>query len=271
MQNALCLAAIAATAAFTSAGFAATATIIDTTPGGATNDGVIGVGEYVGSTVGINTGFGDVLGASSTLYVDSSSAGGLFFGLDAGPGTFENQVVIYIDSIAGGVSDTVGLTDTADTLRRAISGNGGSGGADIQFAPGFTADYAIAFAPENSFGGLWSLTDGANLPFQRSVNLTPAGDIAAGAYEMDLLLSDIGLNLGDSFRYVVTYLNADDDPPFRSNEFHGVADGTLSAGNPGRDLVVLAEGDFNTFVSVPEPASLSLLGLGGMGLLRRRR
>lgn len=59
------------------------ATITDTTSDTATNDGTVntGTGEYVGSTTGINSGFGGVIGQGSTLHIDSSSTGALNIGL----------------------------------------------------------------------------------------------------------------------------------------------------------------------------------------------
>lgn len=245
-------------------------TIVDTTNGSAINDGTINGGEYVGASAGINAGFGNVIGSSSMLHVDSSRGGALHFGLQSGGGLLNDAAVIYIDSVFGGFTDTTGFNDTGDALRRAISGTDGTNRSDIFFAPGFQADYAIAF--ESGFAGLWALNAGGSHNFLAVLNLNPPGNPGAGMWEMNLLLSDIGLVPGDSFDYIATYLNPSN--AFRSDEFHGVAQSTVAAGNIGQNPVTLASGDYNTFVSnVPLPAAiwLFLSALAIPAFLRNRK
>lgn len=250
-------------------------TITDTTPGSATNDGTINSGEYVGSTTGINSGFGDVIGATSTLSLDSSSTGQLNIALKPGAGNLNDVVVIYIDSIAGGVSGTAALNDTSDPGKAAISGNGTGGGAsEITFAPGasvgavFRADFAITI--EQAFSGLYSIATGA-VTFVRSNNLNPTtGPDSNLGREIQLSLSDIGLAPGGSFNYFATYLNASN--AFRSNEFQGVRNQSPAFdGNVGQNPVTLADGDYLTFQSVPEPSTLTLALVSAIGLIARRR
>src|SRR4051812_45368053 len=64
MNRSTVFAAVAALAslAMSASAFAAPITITDTTSGTATNDGTINSGEYVGSSAGINGGFGNVIG-----------------------------------------------------------------------------------------------------------------------------------------------------------------------------------------------------------------
>ena len=254
---------------------AAPVTILDSTPGTATNDGVINPGEYVGASNGINGGFGDIIGQTSQIHVDSSLAGGLNFGLAIGAGNLFDDAVIYIDSAPGGFANTTPLNDKADPLRAAISGNNGTGGSELTFAPTFAADYAIGF--NQGFAGLWQLAAGGDgaLNFLKSVNLTPTNTPTSAGFEMDLLLADIGVLPGGNFRYLATYMNANGGLGlFRSNEFHGVSQSTAPGGNIGVNPFAFAAGDFNTFQTIPEPGSLVLAGMttiGGLAVRRQRR
>ena len=220
--------------------------INDGTSTTAVNDGTINGGEYIGFSMGINNGFGDVIGANSGLYIDSSLAGGLNVGLRGGGGGLNDIGVIYIDSIPGGFADTTTFFDTADNHRMAISGDNGSSTADLTFAPGFLADFAIAF--DQDFAGIWQLSSGGSHTFINPANINPTGNPGANMWEMDLNLSDIGLNPGGSFSYVATYINP--VVMFRSDEFHGVA--SFIGGNPGMAPVFLNSGDSNVFNSVAE-------------------
>lgn len=253
---------------FASACQAMPTTITDTTGSSASNNGSIGTGEYVGSSAGINGGFGNVIGSSSSLLVDSSAAGALNFGLQTGGGGINDIVVIFIDSISGGFSDTGSFTDAGDGGRRAISGfDGGSNRSTLTFASGFQADYAITI--ESGFSGLYGLVNGGSHNFVAGNGITGSGNTR----ELGLTLSQIGVVPGGSFRYVATYIS---NSGYRSNEFHGVAQSTYGGGNPGWSPVTLAAGDFNTFVSVPEVSSALALAAfsslsGVVALWRRNR
>ncbi len=247
-------------------------TITDTGTAGSNTDGdVQGTGDnYAGSSSGINGGFGDVLGSTSSLFMDSDLAGNIFVGHQSGGGGLNDVAVMYIDSISGGFADTTGFTDTADPLRSGISATDGANRADITFASGFEADYALAWGAGGGgdFAGVWELVNSGSHNFQSAANFTTN---AGPEVEMNFALSDIGLSTGDSFDYVVTYLNA--SSAFRSDEFHGVAASTVTGGNIGQNPVTLANGDFNTFQSVPEPSAMTLMafGLGAAMFARRLR
>ncbi|MBC8170779.1 MAG: hypothetical protein H7X77_03880 [Anaerolineae bacterium] len=230
---------------------AAPTVITDTTATSATNDGTINVDEYIGCTAGVSTGFGDVIGATGQLCIDSSETGALNLGLIVGAGDLNDSVVIYIDSVEGGFGSTTNFTDEGDGLRKAISGK--DTGTDpirssvLTFATGFTADYAIAFSQD--FGGLWQLAENGSHTFIDSVSLTPTGTNTSAAYELNLTLEDIGVSQGGTFTYVATYLA---QSAYRSNEFQGAAgpfDGPENGDNYGWNPVTLAAGDFNTFIS----------------------
>lgn len=252
--------AIAALAA--SQALAVPTSITDTTPGTATRDGTIGGGEYVGSSTGINSGFGNIIGSSSTMYIDSDTLGNLNIGFSFGGGTWNDAIVIYIDSTGGGFADTSGFTDTSDPLRGAISGlDGGNpdNRSTLVFASGFEADYAIAM--NSGFAGLWQLQNGVAHTFAASADLVNPN---VSTPEIEISLSDIGLNVGDSFRYVATYVST---TGFRSDEYHGVAQQSFTQ---GWETHTLASGDFNTFQTIPEPGTMAFMALGAAGLLYRR-
>ncbi len=230
-----------------------------------------------GSSTGINSGFGNAFGTNSDLAISSDALGNLDWTLTVGANTGggsnldgANAVVLYIDTDNGatGFESTTAFTDTGDTffdeLRAATSATNGTERADVTFAPGFRANYGLAI---NSGLAILFQLDTPSHTF--IANATGAGFGAGGPYSFSHSMLDLGLLPGDSFRYVGTYL----DPigTFRSNEFHGVADASVSDNNIGFDDVTLSAGDFNTFNSVPEPASLALLGLGGVVLLGRTR
>lgn len=228
-----------------------------------------------GSGTGINAGFGDFVGAGSTLSL-AGDATGVNFVLDTAANRRldgANAVVVYLDTDNGasGFADTTAFTDIGDpaapdSLRQATSGFNGTTRSAITFAPGFNADFAVAF--QGGFGVLFRL----GVPSQEFISVIGTGDAfgAGGTYAFSTPFDDLSLTASDSFRYVATYLNPAD--AFRSDEFQGVARSTVPPGNVGFGSVTLAAGDFNTFNSVPEPASLALVGLAGvLGLARRRR
>src|SRR4051812_6227825 len=74
------------------------------------------------------TGFGGTLGAGSLTLTDNGTtiSGTLTTG-----GAFNDTVVLYIDSTAGGATSTAGFTDTADGGRKSISAFDGTNRATI--------------------------------------------------------------------------------------------------------------------------------------------
>ena len=229
-----------------------------------------------------NSGFGGVIGTGS-LNISNNAAGNLAFTLTKGAGSFNDVIVLYIDSVTGGFSDTLSFNDQQDTLRQAISGaSGGTTGIEantrsiVTFNTGFTADYAIAL--NNGFAGLWGLVSGGNnsLTFVTAANLTPTGTGTSATYSWDINVTNIGLtaNSGQSFKFVGTYLNGGNS--FRSDEALGFG---ISGGNPGNGVPpsyvsTTATSEF-TFETVPEPSTYALLGLAatalGAHVIRRRR
>src|SRR5260370_3933438 len=107
-----------------------------------------------------NSGFGGPIGLGSlTLTDDGTTVSGT---VNKGPNGFNDVLVLYINSVGGGFSDTSGFADGADGLRRSISGFDGGGNRSLLTMPaGFLPDYAIALGPSSdNFGGLWQFAQG---------------------------------------------------------------------------------------------------------------
>lgn len=204
-----------------------------------------------------NTGFGGVL--SSLDITDDGT--NITFTLTRGAGALNDSLVLYLDSIAGGATSTVNFDDTGDDLRKAISGFDGTNRSTVEFPGGFGVDRAIAL--DQGFSGLWSTADGGAHGFLTTANGAPGGTTQA-TYAMTMTLSDLGLNPGDSFEFVGTYLN--ENGAFRSDEAFG--DG-IPSGNPGTSTVTFTGS--RSYTTVPEPSVALLGGLGLLALLRRRR
>jgi len=219
-----------------------------------------------------DTSFGGPIGTSSLAFDLTGST--VNSTLSITTGGFFDTLVLYIDSIPGGFSDTSSLSDaaTGDFLRQAIVG--GTDGENVNFPVGFAADFAIAIAVADgpggpiNFGGLWQLDDSdTDQNFVDSVNIAPTDGSTSGNFTFDFDYSEIGLSDGDSFGLVGMYLNPDDggdgtagDTFYSSEGFGGSISGF------GNSSIT-----FSDFVNIPEPAAApALLGLA-LALSTRRR
>ena len=163
------------------------------------------------------TGFGGTLGNGSlTLTDDGTTVSGTFNNAAA----FNNAVVLYIDSEAGGFSSTMGFTDVADGLRQAISGTNGTDRTTATFDPGFEPDYAVAF--NATFAGVWELTTGSHN------FVTSASIMGTGPYTFSFPLTAIGSPSG-SYDFAATLIS---ETAFRSDEAIGYTLPPMSM-NPG--------------------------------------
>jgi hypothetical protein len=215
----------------------------------------------VASTTGQNRGLFDRIGDESVFAVDSSVDGRVNFGFDAHhawPASGSYGVVVYIDSRAGGFASTKDLHDTADLSRRLVSGRGTSGErADLYFAPGFEADYAVCLTADQARIyelGMPShtLVGGANLG--TPVDLDGGHEVAYhvgltddSMREVEARLSHFGVGPGGSFNLVATLL-LDGDTAYRTNEFVGVSPGnTWDTANLAASSATIKYGDFVRF------------------------
>ena len=175
----------------------------------------------------------------------------------------DNKVVIYIDSQAGGATNTASFTDdggnTPDNIRTAISGYNGTLRSTVNFAPTFGADYAIGL--QGDFGTLDTLSTPSNFGFDQNISL--AHTAGTNVYTFNIALANIGSPT--SFNFSTTYLYAIANGNgtygnglYRSNEaFNSLADVTNSTntGSPGQDTVAVG---FDTY-NVPEPRTWAMM------------
>ena len=209
-----------------------------------------------------NTSFGGAVGTGS-LQVVNDSLGAINFTYTRGTSNFDNAIVIYIDSQSGGATSTSGFNDTADGLRRAISGLDGTNRSTLNFAAGFGADYAIAL--NNSFAGLWSLSNPASFPFQVSAGLLPnSASQTETSYSFGITAADIGLtaNSGGSFSFFSTYIS---ETAYRSAETFGAS----YTGSPAAGWNSFDAAGSNTFTLVPEPTTCGFLTAAAVALAAR--
>ena len=213
-----------------------------------------------------NSGFGGPIGLGSLTLTDNGTT--VFGQVNKGPNGFNDVLVLYIDSVAGGFSDTSTLGDGADGLRKAISGfDGGGNRSLLTFTGGFQPDYAIALGPaSDNFGGLWQLAAGGanSLNFLSSVNLNPVGTAGSPTYTFSFNISQIGLtpNAGATFFMLGTYTS---NSGYRSDEAVAGNDVGAQGWNP---FIQTAEVSYTT---VPEPSSIGLLLLGAGAFVAARR
>lgn len=130
---------------------------------------------------------------SGTLSM-SNSISTVYVGLDKGPGSFTDNLVMFIDSVPGGYTGTGAFFDKGSALETAISGYG-SGRSTANFAPGFAADYAIVVGVNNGCGVYQLVTDalGTHVTALRLFNISPAGEPNAPQYWWQFDWSEIGL------------------------------------------------------------------------------
>lgn len=239
------------------------------------------------------TGFGGTLGNGSVTVSStqtSATDGNITFTFNPSGGFTANTVVVYINSVAGGIANTSNLSDTGDNGRRAISGeqtggnpnidNGNASRTQVNFASGFGADYAIAF-DNTGFNNAFSLpTDTSGLTFVASQK---ANTGTGNADSITVSYAQLGLTPGGSFSFVGTLI--DGSSAYRSNETIGTSATTVGDFGGGGNAGFTGTQTFsssNTFTidgtpaAAPEPGGMvsllmGALALGGLVAARRRK
>jgi hypothetical protein len=209
---------------------------------------------------GSTTAGGTVGNGRLSLTDNGTTVSGTFYRGTVG---FQLNLVLYIDSVSGGFVDTTQFSDSADALRTSISGYyaSGSSRATAYFAPGFTADYAIALGVNGpNKGNLYHLVPGSNgsMELIRSVNLSPNGSPNASTFTFNFNLADIGLPAGSGnfFKMESSYISSG---AFRELESFESLTGT-------RGLGTVNFGNYDTYGvdPVPEMTTGSLAIFGGI-------
>ncbi len=267
---------------------------------------VQGVGTEFGNNTDASVDFAD--GSELNVAYGVVQGGNLHLFLAGNLQTNFNKLEIFVDSVSGGQNTLLGNNPDVDfnglnRMGELIGGDGSFGpdGAGLTFDTGFDADYYLTATGGNdpiehfasfaelltagggtgSFigGGPGNLITGSNgilIGFDNSNTLgvgafgdpndSDPATVTTGI-EVLIPLSVIGNPTGDI--RVSAFINGGGHD-FLSNQVLGAVD----SGNLGEPRSV----DFNNItgdqfftVVIPEPASLALIGLGGLMLMARRR
>lgn len=217
------------------------------------------------------TGFGGAVGGGSLEITDDGT--NLFFTFTRGGGNFSDTLVLYFDTNPGGATayPSSGEVGSPFVGRRAIVNEFGSG---ITFGSSFGSDFAFSLKAAGSASNhLFTTPSGANantLGFITTAAVSNFGNAAAATYTWTIAMADLGVNPGESFDFVTTYLNPNggsgSDASFRSNEAFVYDFGAASPGFSG----VTANTPLS-YTTTPEPGVAFLGSLGVLLLLRRRK
>jgi hypothetical protein len=220
-----------------------------------------------------NGGAGGTVAYGNLVLQDNGST--VFGTFNKAPGcSFQLDLVIFIDSVAGGFADTTSFKDNSSPATVAISGfnTALNKGSTATFAPGFRADYAIVLGvnPPNSGSDLYRLNAGGDGSFQKigSVNLDPNNDLNSWSYTFSFTWASIGIRPSDAhfFKFEASYI---DSSGSRTLESFETLTGTRNFGS-------ITFGDYSTYGVAPVPemttSALAIFGcvFAGRKLLKWR-
>ena len=163
-----------------------------------------------------NTGFGGAVGSNSSLEF-SENSGTITGTFTKGTGFFDDAMVIYISNGSTGRSVIdASVNDQSNNLASAIS-SAGVNESEITFHSGFSVTHAIAINVNN--GELYSIPSNGTIGDNDLTLIDTVGNPTSTSFTdftFDFDYSEIGLSVGDEFKFVITYLNAGNG--FTSNE-----------------------------------------------------
>jgi hypothetical protein len=205
---------------------------------------------------------GTVAGGTLSFTDNGTTISGTFH---RGNGSFQDNIVIFIDSRSGGFANTTSFTDSTFGFPSAISGFNGTSRSTGIFASGFGADYAIALGVNNPTGGeLFELAADGSLIDLGSVNLSPNNQLNEPDYTFRFRWSDIGLTGGSGFTFETTYVTSTGSRSLESFE------GTTGQGGFNHTITFTNFDTYGLVNAVPEPkewgmfSALSLLGFASL-------
>ncbi|MEM9754112.1 MAG: PEP-CTERM sorting domain-containing protein, partial [Planctomycetota bacterium] len=241
-------------------------THVDDNADGATVDGTLAADEYnLGNSYaygGGGTGFGGTLG-NGTLYMESDGTD-LYVGLNITGDLGGDAVTVFLDTKSGGFSDDSLLTDTADAGRAMTSDLT----RDVADRFPVEADYALQFG--NGYSVLFELVNSGSHGVVTANYAGTGGSGSAGFREASVSLADLGSGPNEFVDFFAVLISGSN---FASNE--AIPDPGI-ANNPGFDNAANGGGpvtwpDFHRFTTIPEPATISLLGVGALAMILRRK
>lgn len=170
---------------------------------------------------------------------------------------WNDAAVIYIDSRAGGFGDNMQFCDQENSRACAISGYSLDGygrpmRARANFAPGFTADFALILSPQMG-SGLYELAAGGDGSLIQVRSITVDNPM-----QFTINWSDLGIT-GDAAHYLRFSSTVCAFTGARRMESYESISGTA-----GFNTVNWANFSEFGIAPVPEPVNMALAGLGGV-------
>lgn len=191
----------------------------------------------------------------------SNSTTTIYANIHNGMGSFDYNLVIFIDSVPGGFTDTSQFRDNNNFLETAVSGYKVLRSTAF-FAPGFEADYAIAVSISHNSGNVYQLVNDASGPHlqlvRTGVNLQYANNPSNPNFVFQFDWADIGLpgQRTNFFKFESSYISDNGSRTLQSYE------GLI--GNPGYDVVTFTNYDTYGVQPVPENTNAALAAFGGI-------